>query len=60
MPWRPEDAARHSRKANSPERQRIWAEVANRSLARDGDEARAIRIANFVIARLFARAKTQL
>jgi hypothetical protein len=57
MPWRPEDAPRHTHKADSPALARIWAEVANKVLAETGDEGRAIRTANAVVAR--ARRKSE-
>lgn len=51
MPWTPDDAERHTHKANTPELKALWAQVANESLERDGDEGRAIREANSVVAR---------
>ena len=51
MPWLPEDAYRHDHKADTPELQRLWAEVANSVLADTGDEGRAIRIANSAVAK---------
>jgi uncharacterized protein YdaT len=51
MPWTPEDAPSHTKKANTPKTQRLWAEIANKVLAETGDEGRAIREANAVIAR---------
>jgi hypothetical protein len=51
MPWTPNDAERHTRKAATLELQELWAKVANESLERDGDEGRAIREANAVVAR---------
>jgi hypothetical protein len=55
MPWRPEDAPRHTHKAQTEELCRIWAEVANKVLAETADEGRAIRTANFVVARQLRR-----
>jgi hypothetical protein len=52
MPWKPEDALRHTKKAETDELRHIWAEIANKILAETGDEGRAIREANAVIARL--------
>jgi len=52
MPWRPSDAPRHTRKADTEALCAVWAEVANRTLAETGDEGRAIRVANAVVARL--------
>lgn len=46
MPWQPTDAIRHNKGANTPEKQKLWAEVANADLALHGDEGRAARTAN--------------
>ena len=51
MPWTAEDAERHTRKADSAKRQRMWAEIANSVLAETGDEGRAIREANAMVGR---------
>lgn len=51
MPWKPSDAQRHTKKAKSPTAQRQWRDVANAELAKHGDEARAIRAANAVVAK---------
>lgn len=51
MPWTPNDAERHTRKAATAALQELWAKVANECLERTGDEGRAIREANAVIAR---------
>jgi len=51
MPWTADDAERHTHKATTPELQELWAQVANECLRRTGDEGRAIREANAVIAR---------
>jgi hypothetical protein len=51
MPWTPNDAERHTRKAATPTLKELWAKVANESLQRTGDEGRAIREANAVVAR---------
>jgi hypothetical protein len=51
MPWTPEDATSHMKKATTTKAQRLWAEVANKVLEETGDERRAIREANAVIAR---------
>jgi hypothetical protein len=55
MPWEPEDAPRHTHKADTRELCEVWAEVANKILAETDDEGRAIRTANAVVARLRAR-----
>ena len=51
MPWTANDADPHTHKATTSELKELWAKVANESLERDGDEGRAIREANSVIAR---------
>ncbi|MBS4074706.1 hypothetical protein KGY14_05820 [Ameyamaea chiangmaiensis] len=51
MPWTPHDAPTHTHKADTHPLQVLWAKVANDCLARTGDEGRAIREANAVIAR---------
>jgi hypothetical protein len=51
MPWIPDDAQRHTRKATTRTLKELWAKVANECLERTGDEGRAIREANAVVAR---------
>ena len=51
MPWTPDEAERHTHKATTIELKELWAKVANERLANTGDEARAIREANAVVAR---------
>lgn len=51
MPWTHYDAEKHTHKATTPALKELWAKVANESLDRTGDEGRAIREANAVIAR---------
>lgn len=54
MPWKPSDAKEHSKKANTPAKQKQWSDTANgvlkKCLADGGDqktcEASAIRVAN--------------
>jgi uncharacterized protein YdaT len=55
MPWTAEDAERHTKKADSSKRQRMWAEIANSVLSDTGDEGRAIREANAAVAKDFAK-----
>jgi hypothetical protein len=50
-----DDAVRHTKKADSPKRQRMWADIANSVLAETGDEGRAIREANAAVARDYAK-----
>jgi hypothetical protein len=51
MPWTAKDATRHNKAARSPNAKKQWAIVANEVLTKTGDEGRAIREANAVIAR---------
>jgi hypothetical protein len=51
MPWTSDDAERHTHRAATLELQELWTKVANETLERTGDEARAIREANAVVAR---------
>jgi hypothetical protein len=51
MPWTPDDAERHTHKATTWALKELWAKVANKCLERTGDEGRAIREANAVVAR---------
>lgn len=50
MPWKPSDASGKIRKATTPKKRRQWARVANKTLAEDGSEGKAIRIANATLA----------
>jgi hypothetical protein len=52
MPWlTDEDSLRHNKRAEGRLGE-IWRQVANETLERTGDEGRAIREANAVIARI--------
>lgn len=46
MPWTSHDALRHTKAADTSAKQSRWAATANAILARTGNEASAIRIAN--------------
>lgn len=57
MPWTSADAERHTHKADTPARQRLWAKIANRTL-QIGEEqgwpdvdAHAIKVANAALER---------
>lgn len=50
MPWKPSDALRHTKKATTAKKKRQFSDVANSVLAATGDEGRAIREANAVVA----------
>jgi len=49
MPWKPNDARRHTRKATTRKDRVIWSEIASRLLAEGASEGSAIRQANAVI-----------
>lgn len=49
LPWLPEDAYRHTHKADTPHLCRLWAEVANSVLAETRNEAYAVRAANAAV-----------
>ncbi len=51
MPWTASDAGRHNKKAKSGKAAAQWSTVANSVLAKTGNEGRAVREANAVIAR---------
>jgi hypothetical protein len=51
MPWTANEAEKHTHKATTSTLKELWAKVANESLERTGDEGRAIREANAVVAR---------
>jgi hypothetical protein len=57
MPWTPKDASSKTKKADTPKKSRRWSAVANSALDRTGDEGRAIREANAVVARGKAKRK---
>jgi hypothetical protein len=51
LPWLPEDAYRHTHKADTLHLCRLWAEVANSVLAETRNEAYAVRAANAAVLR---------
>jgi hypothetical protein len=59
MPWKRSDATKHTKKATSDKAKRMWASVANEVLHRTGDEGRAVRTANAVVARLKAKRRRE-
>ena len=68
MPWKASDAKDHTEKADTPEKQKVWAKVANDRLQAclddDGEqdtcEASAIKQANSVVAKMEERASSLL
>jgi hypothetical protein len=57
MPWSPKDASRKTKKANTPAKSRQWAHVADKVLAKTGDEGLAIREASSVVKKHPSRKK---
>jgi hypothetical protein len=51
MPWKPRDAKGHTKKADTPKKQRQWAHVSNGAKARGASDESAIRQADAVVAR---------
>lgn len=49
MPWTPDSAPSHTRKASTPTAKRQWSAVANSVLSKGGSEGSAIRQANSVV-----------
>lgn len=46
MPWTATDATRFTKKANTPEKKKRWASIANKALSSGDSEATAIKKAN--------------
>ena len=59
MPWSSSDARAKTHFADTPELQSLWAEVANKVLEATGDEGRAIREANAVVHREWAKGRDE-
>ena len=51
MPWTPAQAQKHTKKAKSAIAKRQWAHVADAVLKKTGNEGRAVREANSVVAK---------
>lgn len=51
MPWKASDAKKHTKKADTPKKQKQWADVADSALSRGASEGSAIRQANAVVAK---------
>ena len=52
MPWEAKDATSKTKKANTPEKQSLWARIANQELRNGASEGSAIRQANAAIGRI--------
>jgi len=50
MPWKVTDAKKHTKKASTPKKRRMWRDVANGALKRGASDSSAIRQANAVVA----------
>src|ERR1700684_1435020 len=58
MPWqRNSEAKGHTKKANTPKKQRQWRKIANKVLEKTGSESAAIRTASGVVARSGKKSK---
>lgn len=51
MPWKPSDAERHTKSADTYSKQVKWAKMANEVLNKTKDEGKSIRIANAAISK---------
>ena len=49
MPWEMSSAGQHTKKANSPAKKKQWSSTANAVLAKTGDDAQAIKVANAAV-----------
>jgi len=49
MPWKPDQAASHTKKAKSPAAKKQWAATADAVLKKTGSDGEAIRIANAAV-----------
>ena len=57
MPWQKTDAKRHTKKADTPKRQRQWSKVANSMLISGASEGSAVRAANAVVKKAKTKAR---
>jgi hypothetical protein len=58
MPWKASDAKKHTKKADTPKKQKQWADVADSALSRGVSEGSAIRQANAVVAKSTTKKKS--
>jgi hypothetical protein len=58
MPWKESDAKKHTKKADTPKKQKQWADVADSALSRGASEGSAIRQANSVVAKSTTKKKS--
>lgn len=49
MPWSMDSASKHTKKASNPATKKQWASTANSVLAKTGDDATAIKVANSAV-----------
>ncbi len=57
MPWTPEQATEHTKKARTPVAKRAFAHAANSVLEATGDEGRAVRAGNAAVNKSNAKRK---
>lgn len=58
MPWNPDDATKHTKKASTPKKRKQWSTVANAAREEYGDDATAIKVANAAVASTTKKAGT--
>lgn len=51
MPWSPSDAQRHTKKADTEKKRRLWSDIANDVYERTGKGSDAIKAANAAVNR---------
>lgn len=49
MPWKPKDASKKTKKADTSAKKKRWSATANAVLQKTGNEGQAVRIANAAI-----------
>ena len=52
MPWTARDSKRHTKKANTPKKRKMWAKIANAWLKKGHSEGSAIRVANAAVQKM--------
>ena len=50
--WTTKSAFKHTKKADTAEKKKVWVDVANRTMKKEGSDAGAIRLANYVVKRM--------
>lgn len=52
MPWTKNDASKHTKKADTAKEKSAWTKVANETLKKTGSDAKAVRLANYVVKKM--------